>query len=307
MIAIDFQGGSHGNFLEFVCNVASNVDAVGHPFNTRGASHRKHYLSPKVFYSDHYSFVPVPLVHDWVVAVKIKVDDLLPLSQVSLLRAGDYGYDNDLLENNTYNKLNIVDYKSFLDTLINGFFANQIENSYNQVKDPEWPQIRSLADFQNLPEHIRRECADVHNLELLELTKDNPDCPRHILREFFQIGFTDPINHGFIKRQQQLMKYPDNTRIYEFPFDAFYDTQKFLNQIELTMDWAKIKYVNQDRVLELHKAFLEKQPYKDSKIKCDLVAKQLMCDSSLAPPKLNLIEEAYVNSMLEKHGYECRY
>ena len=45
-IYIDFIGGSHGNFLEFVCNVfiAKIKTANFLPFNSAGASHNKQYL-----------------------------------------------------------------------------------------------------------------------------------------------------------------------------------------------------------------------------------------------------------------------
>lgn len=305
MIGIDFQGGAHGNFLEFVCNVMADVKTDGDPFNNAGASHTKRYLSPKLFYANHYSFTDAPLISNRVIAIKVGIDDLLPLSQISLLRAGDYGYDNNKLEVNTYNKLNNSDYKWMLKTILDAFFTTQVENSYNAVKDPTWPDVKTVEDFYRLPEHIRKECIEIHNLELLELTEDQPDCPRHILREFFQIGFATPNIQGFMARQE-LMKYPEQTDVYTFPFDAFYNTTKFLDQIELIASWADIKYTSQQRVLELHTQFLEKQIYKDSKIKCDQIVEQLI-ENKIEPPNINLIEEAYVNAMLERHGYECRY
>jgi hypothetical protein len=305
MIHIDFQGGAHGNFLEFICNVMAGVETNGDPFNTNGASHIKKYRSPKVFFCGHYSFKKIPLLHDRVIAITIDIDDLLPLSQISLLRAGDYGHDNNELEINTYNKLNNVDYRWVLDTILDSFFVNQIENSYNAVRDPSWPNIYNLADFQNLPEHIRKECTEIHELNLLELNENHPDCPRYILREFFQLGFEDPNNHGFIT-QQKLMKYNDQVSVYNFPMSAFYNTTKFMEHIESIASWANMPYTNQHQIKELHIKFLEKQPYKDSKIKCDRIAQELI-NGLIVPPDLNLIEEAYVNSILRKNGHECRY
>ena len=305
MIHIDFQGGAHGNFLEFLCNVMAGVETIGDPFNAAGASHNKKYLTPRVFYAGHYSFNNFPLVYNRVIAVKIDVDDLLPLSQISLLRAGDYGYNNNELEVDTYNKLNNKNYRWVLDIILNSFFAGQIKNSYDAVKDPVWPNVDNLKDFQNLPEHIRQECIEVHKLELLELNSASADCPRHILREFFQIGFEDPVNSGFIT-QQKLMKYNECIDVYEFPFAAFYDKQKFLDQLNQVATWAGIQYTKQQRVEQLHTVFLEKQPYKDSKLECDHIVQQMINDPGYTP-KLTLIEEAYVNAMLRKGGYERRY
>lgn len=304
MIHIDFQAGAHGNFLEFVCNIMAGVKTEGTPFNAAGAAHRKRYLSKKVFHQGHYSWGNGELVYDRVVTIHINIDDLLPLSQVSFLRAADYGHDNNKLEIDTYNKLN-SSYPWILERILHSFFVNQIENSYNAVKDPSWPEVRTIKDFENLPEHIRKECMEVHHLELLELNAQHPNCPRYILREFFQIGFEEPTNHGFIT-QQNLVNYNDNMDVYVFPFDAFYNTEKFMDQIESIASWAGFTYNTQEQILDLHKAFLQRQPYKDSKSKCDRIVQQLMANQ-IQPPELNLMEEAYVNAMLRKNGYECRY
>lgn len=306
MIHIDFIGGAHGNFLEFVCNVVAGVKTAESPFDTNGAAHNKQYLSTPVFHAGHLSCDAIPLRYNRVIAIKIANDDLLPLSQISLLRAGDYGYDNNKLEIDTYHKLNNRHYRQVLDTLLDSFFTNQISNSYNAVKDVSWPEVRTLADFQNLPEHIRKECATVHNLQLLELSEDRPDCPRHILREFFQIGFEDPASSGPMK-QQQLMKYSNQIDVYTFPFSAFYDTAQFLTQIESIALWANLKYNTQDRIKELHSVFLDKQPFKHSKIKCDLIVKKLIDNTNQPLEDITLMEEAYVNAMLRKNGYERRY
>lgn len=308
MIAIDFQGGAHGNFLEFACNVMAGVKTNDNPFNSAGAAHSKLYLTPQVFYADHYSFSDTLLPYDHVVAIKIDINDLLPLSQISLLRAGDYGYDNDTLEIDTYNKLNNINYRWVLDNIMHSFFADQIETSYNSVKDPSWPEVRSLTDFENLPEQIRNECIEVHKLELLELSEEHPNCPRHILREFFQVGFTQPDNHGFIT-QQHKMQYNENIKVYNFPFKAFYNTEEFMCQVKLIANWANLKYnTYEQKLLDLHSLFLTKQPYKDSKIKCDQIVQQLINNNNYKSlNKISLIEEAYINAILQKSGHECRY
>ena len=306
MIHIDFQGGAHGNFLEFVCNIMAGVSTDGDPFNSSGASHNKRYFTDQVFFSNHYSFMPqLQLSYPRVIAIHIGVDDLLSLSQISLLRAGDYGYDNDELEIDTYNKLNNKNYRWVLDTILSVFFHSQIKNSYDAVRDPSWPDVSTIDEFAQLPDHICKECLEVHNLKLIELNAQHPNCPRYILREFFQIGFENPHNHGFITQQQKMM-YPEGTAVYVFPFDAFYNTEKFLDQIELIASWAKFTYTTQQQVLRLHHMFLQKQPYKNSKVKCDQIVQQLI-DNNITPPKLTLIEEAYVNAMLKKQNYECRY
>ena len=81
MIHIDFQGGAHGNYLEFVCNKIVGA-TVGSPFNSLGASHAKHYTGKKMFYADHYSFWPKPFKFDKIISIQIDTDDLLQLQQI---------------------------------------------------------------------------------------------------------------------------------------------------------------------------------------------------------------------------------
>jgi len=297
MIHIDFQGGAHGNYLEFVCNkFLANVQGAETPFNVLGASHNKLYSSPQHFFANHYSYDSVPLIYDKIISIKIGHTDLLPLSQISLLRAGDYGYDNNHLEIDTYNKLNNIHYRWVLDKIINGFFKDQVTNSYNAIKDPSWPLVATLADFNQLPDHIRAECLEQHQLVLLELSAEHPDCPRSILREFFEIGFRYPENSGFINRQR-LAVYNDSKQVYTFPFGCFYQKDQFIHEIGQVAQWAGFMY-NPDSVAILHDKFLDRQLYKDSKTKCDNIVAQLTADLSTILPDLDLLEEAYINAKL---------
>lgn len=304
MISIDFQGGAHGNYLEFICNRVAGVVTNRTPFNQHGASHNKIYYSEKIFFADHYSWLMKPIKGSRVIAVKIHQDDLLPLSQISLLRAGDYGFDNNELHINTYNKLNNKSYKWMLDVLVDSFFTNQIKISYNSVKDPSWPNIETLDDFHKLPNDIKQECIEVHNLTLLELNADHPHCPRDVLREFFEIGFLHPEGHGFLQRQNQ-MQYAPTVAVYQFPFAAFYLTDLFIDQIKQIAHWAGIVYNDWQSIQVLHHEFLQRQPYKYSKLKCDDIIQQILCGK--AAPPVNLIEESYINAMLTKQGHERRY
>ena len=254
MICIDFQGGAHGNYLEFVCNKIVGI-TTGTPFNSLGAAHNKHYIGKKIFHADHFSYWPIPFLTDKIISIQITVDDLLPLQQVSLLRAGNYNYDNNQLEIDTYNKLNIIDYRPVLDTLINGFFKNQIQNSYNAV-----------------------------------------------LREFFQIGFDKPENNGFIVRQNQI-KYSDFMQIYVFPFQCFYNKFDFLQEIKKVAEWAGIQYTCQQEIEHLHDKFLQKQIYKDSKLKCDKIIRRIQKNAIVQIPSLDLLEEAYINAKLGKNYF----
>jgi len=303
MIQIDFQGGAHGNYLEFICNTLYGV-TQGLPFNTAGASHSKQYVDKKVFYADHYSYLGLQLDKK-IVSIQIDEDDLLPLNQISLLRAGDHGYDNNYLEIDTYNKLNNYNYQWVLDILIDGFFTNQVQQSYNNVKDLSWPDIHSIKDYNALPRHIRLECEQVHKLELRELSADQPDCPRSVLREFFQIGFEHPEQQGFMHRQNTMLNYTDK-EVHVFPYRCFYDTNEFVEQFKLLAEWVGIQYHQHDKIIEIHQEFLKRQPYAHSKPRCDAIVQDIINNRSTEDAR-DLLEEAYINAQLKKYGYECRY
>ena len=145
-IAIDFQGGAHGNYLEFVCNkFLAGIKCADTPFNSLGASHAQKYQERKIFVAGHYTYDNNVPPSDKLISIVLEYNDLLPLTAISLLRAGDYGYDNQFLENDTYHKLNNKDYRWVLDNIIDKFFKNQIKESYDSVRDPTWPEVDTLT------------------------------------------------------------------------------------------------------------------------------------------------------------------
>jgi hypothetical protein len=299
MIHIDYQGGAHGNYLEFVCNmVAGVVDSSTLPFNLLGAAHEKSYRSEQIFYAQHYSYDPerYPKRFNNIISIQVDTDDLLPLTQISLLRAGDYGHDNDNLEVNTFNKLNNIDYRWVLDQLVDGFFSDQIRRSYDAVKDPSWPDVNSLDDFDQLPGHIRTECIQEHGLVLLELTEAKPDCPRSVLREFFRIGFENPSQQGFLERQTKIM-YEVDEDVYVFPFRCFYNKIEFLEEIKKVATWAGIVYNCENEISRLHDEFLTRQPYQHSKQKCDQIVQSIRNNQPFDSTP-TMLEEAYINATL---------
>jgi len=70
-----------------------------------------------------------------------------------------------------------------------------------------------------------------------------------------------------------------------------------MHEIDQVAQWAEFVY-NQDSVAALHDKFLDRQPYKDSKTKCDNIVAQLTADPAAILPDLDLLEEAYVNAKL---------
>lgn len=299
MIYIDFIGGSHGNFLEFVCNkFLAKVPGPDTPFTHTGTSHNKNYQGPATFVSNHYFQKDIEIKDSKVISVQITTDDLLALASISLLRVSDLNIDNDKLEIDTYNKLNNSEYAWVLNNLVQNFFHNQVCNSYNAVKDPSWPEVTTLEQYKALPDWIRDECLNQHNLELLELSQQQPDCPRYILREFFKLGFKYPAQFGFMTEQSR-MRYDSSNQVYVFPYSCFYNTQKFLYEIQKLSKWTGFELSSVDQLQDLHVKFLSKQPYKDSKKFCDSLLERLKAKEIFDLPKLDLLQESYVSAKLE--------
>lgn len=157
-VSIDFVAGSHGNFLEFVCNkFIAKLDITFSPFDSLGASHVKtqNYVDNRVFVADHYVLQQTRQLTRKIIRITFDKDDLLPLSSVCFLRAGNSNIDHNLLEHNTYKKLNNIYYKNLI---------KEITQAYPSIV----------------------------------LSDDSPDCPRYILREFFKFGFKDYHTHGLL-------------------------------------------------------------------------------------------------------------
>jgi hypothetical protein len=231
---------------------------------------------------------------------------VLALGQVSLLRAGDYAIDNDQLEIDTYHKLNNMNYKAVLNNIKNSFFTNQISESYNAVKDSSWPDVTTLEEFEQLPISIKQECLDQHHLELLQFDKDHPNCPRHLLREFFQIGFENPAVSGFMIEQEKML-YPGKD-VYIFPFCCFYNTTLFVEQCKKIASWASLQFDDYNNIILLHEEFMKRQPYAQSKQKCDRLLAEFVAGNTSTLPKLTLMEEAYFNAQLKRYNHvQSRY
>ena len=306
MIYVDFQGGAHGNYLQFVCNkFLAKIKTEGLPFNSLGASHSKKYLELGVFEMGHYSFEPpgnsykTPITNNSnVISIQLTYDDLLPLQSISLLRAADFNINPDQLEINTHGKWNNIHYQWVLDNLIDGFFKDQLTNSYNAVKDESWPDISTIAEFKKLPDCIQEECVNIHNLTLYELNSNNPDCPRNVLREFFKIGFICPEKAGFITQQKKMIYDPSND-VSIFPYSCFYNTDQFITELKKLAFWLGYNFEPTVEFNDLHNEFLSRQPYKHSKIDCDAILERIKNKEQFNFPKLNLLQESYLTAHLE--------
>lgn len=311
MIYIDFHGGTHGRFLDFVCNkfLAKINSTHSTPFDLNGASHDPgEYTTARVFRAKHYFFHQGKSTlpeSGRIITIRYEEEDLLPLIAITMLRAGE-DHDIEDLSTNTYFKMKqdcgIAYGVSSTDIPINRFFSKQIEESYNAVKDPTWPSISTICEFNQLPQHIQDECLNIHKLELYEpLSEDNPNCPTHILREYYKIGFKDPSQIESIQLRDQYMNYTDRHDVYTFPYIAFYNTDRFVKHINAIANWSGYSLIDTEELIALHQEFLTKQPYKNLKIDNDKLLKRLYNLEEFVLPKMLLIEQAYVLANLDMH------
>lgn len=238
------------------------------------------------------------LTNETVISIRIEPDDLLPLQCVSLLRAGDYNIQPEHLEIDTYHKLSNAHYQCVLDNLVAAYFDEQdVLAAYRAIADPSWPKIKCIADYYTLPGHIRQECEQQHGLRILTLDQDHPHCPRDILIEFFQIGFLNPAEHGFIKAQESQIH--TDCKIYEFPFGCFYQEDKFMKEMAHLSDFLQMPSMADHKdFVDLHREFLVRQCYKDIKKNCDNLVDLLVQNPAVDLPVLDVIQEAYVRAML---------
>jgi hypothetical protein len=256
-VSIDFVAGSHGNFLEYVCNkFIARQEINFSPFNHLGASHNKEntYIEERIFKCGHYSEYKIP-TDQKIIKIDFDDEDLLTLSSVCFLRAGDSNIDITSLEKNTYNKL------------IHGHFKNliaQINNSYPDVQ---------LSEF-------------------------SPNCPRHILREFFKFGFKTPSINGFTILKKNFV-YNKNFDIFIFKFINFYDTDKFIKNLKDLAVWYGMGIDQLSNLKLLHKEFLDKQIIKNHKSQCDVLVNCVKKRQNVSISNLTVLQESYINGALE--------
>lgn len=257
IVGIDFVAGSHGNFLEFVCNkFIAKIKNDFSPFSIHGTSHRKpqDYIESRKFCANHYSNygLMVPLN---VIRITFTTDDLLVLHAASLLKAANVWLVTNELEVDTYNKLNNEHYKEVLQHLIQTY-----------------PNV--------------------------ELSNVQPDCPRHVLREFFKFGFYAPAEHGLVKKQNQMI-YSQQHQVFDFAFSYFYNKELFLSEILNLSNWCGVQDLDYNELGTLHDHFISKQRFKDFKTQADSIINAIQSRTSIDIPDLDLLQESYINGVLE--------
>ena len=121
---------------------------------------------------EFYSWIKVPHVRKLFEQIAIETEEdyqgiiqLLEKFGVEVLRP-------DLIEPQMVNgryqtpPMTPRDYTVMIGDTFYSCYDTNFDNFYQQVKDPSWPDCRSIDDFVNLPSYIKNECIELHNFDL---------------------------------------------------------------------------------------------------------------------------------------------
>ena len=165
MIPLDFVPGTHGHFLEYVCNRALGyTDLEFNLFTNLGTSHQRpaDYLQSREVVCNHWFVRDKNSIaeSDKIIRITFEPEDLLIVNYLSLLRSSDAGIDSNNLHINTKAKLNNEQYRLLLEGI-----------------------------YQAYP--------------TLDQTHD--DIPKNFLREFFKFSFKNIELNGIWKLQREML------------------------------------------------------------------------------------------------------
>jgi hypothetical protein len=280
-VFVNYQPGSHGNFLEFICNLAVNSypNIINDfPFDTDGAAHGKSafYRDSRIFKrGQFYNVIPgqpgIKYTGYRSLAKTIEVvmgtADMLPFWSIRFLRVRacpfnatvedewNPGFRPDELPDNTYYKLYNHDFNIFLKTINSHFITVDI---------------------------------------------DNPDCPRHILRDWLQRELLSPL----ACQEQYLQSQSHEGEYIPFHFSNFYDTNKFIENLHECFESLQLPVMNVPRILEVHNEFMSRQPFADTINECNNILDAVHANTH-RDIKLDLLQESYLNLKLtELFGVE---
>jgi len=319
MIYIDYRPGTYGPFLEFVCNAyLADLPLMGRNIiEDPNIYHTTEYMENRTFRADTYTIhslvekqrlglvvgvVPSYIRNTKIIRIIVNTDDLLPMICTSFSTPSHNGCMPENLETNTYNKLANQDHQPILDSLQLYFNDSDVIDSYNNVKAEEWPNIETVQDFLDLPAHIQRECQETYGIKPYKLTQETPDCPRHVLRDFFRNIFLTADTVPYITQQHQIA-YHDSNDIFVFPYSSFLDKQSFLDAIDRVAKWSNYQVNYTQELNKLYDDFAGTQNYLLEKIRCDNIVKSINNNESYNLTDLNVISEAYISTKIDREVF----
>lgn len=260
IIPIDFVGGTHGHFLEYVLNGFFGFTPINKlPFTDIGTSHKKskEYLDSRIFIAKHWhepQYVEHLTKYKKCINIVFREEDLLTVGSISLLRSSDSNIHNNLLENNTVSKLKNSQYE---------FLLNEIFSAY---------------PF---------------------LDQKNDNIPRYVLREFYKFSFRYPEKNGLWKKlNDQLLACPKKD-CFNIQVTDLYNINKFVKTIHNLEEWLNLSFRFDEEFYKIHDLFINKVQFLNDKRICDLIINDVIEARDCIIPSLNLFQESYINAQLE--------
>jgi hypothetical protein len=239
VIYIDFVPGTHGKYLEHVCNkylTESHSLADFDIFDSQGRAHRssQEFIDNKTFDAQHLcELAPDVDVGNQVIRITFESDDMFYLTDRYLSKAGAHPVDVAELATDTYHKLNNAQHRPILDNLIAGWCQPQW---YTQVKQAQQQQLE-ICNLIRLDEHY-------------------PDCPEWVLREFYKINFDNQSN-GLTQR---LRTFDPEVAVFYFPLRSILHSDGFVNKVIELAAWLDLDIHGIENLVKDHNHFLRLQP-----------------------------------------------
>lgn len=113
--------------------------------------------------------------------------------------------------------------------------------------------------------------------------------PRSVIRNYFYSKFDDPAN-GI----DQFNNFKHAGDKHTFPFDAFFDLEKFYLELNKCAFFLNRNFYPTQRTVDIWQKFLEINQGYQSHIKCQKILYCILCNKDMDISDLNLIEEAWI-------------
>ena len=307
MILIDFPGGAHGNYLEYMCNrFIGGVKTNSSPFKSIGVSHAKEYYSDLVFECEHWSLVwPERLAGDEkIVSIDFQLRHMMQLVAIAFLRAGELNVDvrGKDIEDNLFKRL-FPTGPGNVDLLLKEYIDDLYSLGYNDIRDPSWPVCNTVDDYIALPQTIKDELAEVHNFRFWQVDAEQLHCPQWIIREQFYIMFMDPHHPGSFWQHQLTQRQASSNASSVLSIDlmSLYDMDGFIDSMQRIAEFTEYEFKPSIEFREIHQTFLGYQPFKNSYSFCSTLVTDIINDKIDQLPELDILQEGFICAKLCEH------
>lgn len=262
-ILIDFQAGTYGHFLSGICNLiygdidTSNATTI---FRNSGSAHNlSGNQKNKKFVAFHW--YSLRLLAD--VNYKLhphRVEITLKESDFFIWFVGLFKRLSDLNLD-----LNNLDKDTF----------NKFNNNH----------------YRSINDDLKRSF--LQDVDMFD--EQSPNCPRHILRDYFRSCLSAKSFHNVFEIQKMILT---NNDAFEIDFSNFYNG-KLIEKLEELFIHLNLEIKNMESAKQLYAEFLSKQPAYNMQVNCENILNAIR-QQEKQQLDLNILEEAYIALKLEE-------